>query len=524
MSRIILVLMAMVLLVGCGGKGGTESAVVETPAVEHESSFNALFSQARERYNEGDTDAAVDLLVAGLADPQYADEQSSIFRSLLELLLLENRVIDAQTNYLAMLNASPETASQTFAMIPSHLKRQEDPAGYLAWTEQMVTAPLPSNIMENAYSYYVDANVQSKMDDKMDALALTCCTRFGGAGAARIFARPVNALLDRDNYDAVGSILARLSATGDESAAHFVTSSEMTVLAARGEWDAVLTAFVAKAATLPDTGSKLALRSLCDRAMAANQSAVIDQLCEHVIRAMPAATGTRSQAVSSYMAVAVKSKHVADSVARLQKLKTLGVDSQSLGRPLNAVFYDVMGSSDLPLKQSALELVEWVLSELPADGPKAQYQALLMDGSVLINDYRRALTVLESGFRADDAMWHSMAINKVGAHLALQEGRVDDAIAMFRSFMEHVSTWTESTVDPSTGLAHTREMSLGFNAKRIGDILRDAGRAEEAAAAYAEARSYYAEALAALATDSSEYEYVKTEVATIPAPASQPAP
>ena len=115
-----------------------------------------------------------------------------------------------------------------------------------------------------------------------------------------------------------------------------------------------------------------------------------------------------------------------------------------------------------------------------------------------------------------------MARNKLGAHLAIEEGRTDDAVAMFRDFMKHVETWTDATVDPSTGIAHTREMSLGFNAKRIGNIYRDAGRAEEAAKAYAEARDYFDQAMKGTEEGSKEAAYIEKEMAELPR--REPAP
>jgi predicted negative regulator of RcsB-dependent stress response len=70
--------------------------------------------------------------------------------------------------------------------------------------------------------------------------------------------------------------------------------------------------------------------------------------------------------------------------------------------------------------------------------------------------------------------------------------------------------------DPATGVVHTREMILGRNAKRIGDIYRDmAGDAESAKAAYAEARAYYNKALASK-PDKEVVDIIQAEMATIP--------
>jgi tetratricopeptide (TPR) repeat protein len=523
MTRTIMLLMAALLISGCGKKAKVAGPDDAPPVSREDAAFSALFDAARTKYREGDTDGAIDILTEGLANPQWADNHTTIFRSLLELLLQEDRVSDAQTHYMTMLHASPETASQTFSMIPEHLKRQADGTNYLAWAEQMIHSDLPSNILERSYGYYVDANVQAGNDEALPSLAETAAQQFGGAAAVRILARPLNALIDQENYDAVSGVLVKLAAAGDPTATDFVTSTGMTLYAAKGQWASVVSTFVATAATLPDSGSRLALRTLTVRALAAREGAVVDQLCAHVLQAMPTASATRKQAVASYMEVATKAAPFDDAVVRLQQLKAWGVDSGQIGARMSSVFYDVMNHGTDASKSAVMTLAEWAMAE-SGEERTAHYQSLLMDGAVVCNDYARAMKVLKAGFRADDAAWHSMAVNKVGAHLALQEGRTDDAVKAFRKFMKHVETWGASTVDPTTGIAHSREMGLGFNAKRIAGILADAGRADEATTVYAEARAYFDTAMAAVEADSKEAAYIKGELAGIPVQAPVTAP
>ena len=64
-----------------------------------------------------------------------------------------------------------------------------------------------------------------------------------------------------------------------------------------------------------------------------------------------------------------------------------------------------------------------------------------------------------------------------------------------------------------------REMTLAFNAKRIGDILAKAGNTGDARASYERAGAYYREALETLDAESREYGHVQRELAAIPAAA-----
>ena len=75
----------------------------------------------------------------------------------------------------------------------------------------------------------------------------------------------------------------------------------------------------------------------------------------------------------------------------------------------------------------------------------------------------------------------------------------------------------DDTSDPATGVVHSREMILGRNAKRIGDILSGMQPPDtaNAAKAYAEAKDYYGKALAR-EQDPAAVELIRKEMAGVP--------
>jgi hypothetical protein len=83
--------------------------------------------------------------------------------------------------------------------------------------------------------------------------------------------------------------------------------------------------------------------------------------------------------------------------------------------------------------------------------------------------------------------------------------------------MENINSLKMLEQDPVTGIVCSKEMCLGRQAKRIGDIWTKAGDAKAAADAYAEARGFYDKALADVAADSREAQAIKAEVSEIPA-------
>ena len=133
------------------------------------------------------------------------------------------------------------------------------------------------------------------------------------------------------------------------------------------------------------------------------------------------------------------------------------------------------------------------------------------------------MSLLEKGITGHDEHWHSELKDKVGAHLALAEGRHEDAIKLFRVHMARVEVWEQPVVNPEDQTKMTKEAVLGFNEKRIGDIYSEMGsRSEDAKAAYARARGWYQMALSKLEPDSAEHATATAELALVPAAPEAP--
>jgi hypothetical protein len=104
----------------------------------------------------------------------------------------------------------------------------------------------------------------------------------------------------------------------------------------------------------------------------------------------------------------------------------------------------------------------------------------------------------------------------VRAHQALKDGRTDDAVAGFREFMAGIEKHSDDQIDPVSQMRYTKQMILGFNARRIGDILAKAGRAKEAADEYRLAGAWFKKAGAAMDKQSKEGQWIAAETAKLP--------
>jgi hypothetical protein len=132
-----------------------------------------------------------------------------------------------------------------------------------------------------------------------------------------------------------------------------------------------------------------------------------------------------------------------------------------------------------------------------------------MDGAYMLEDYARVVRILEEGIPSQDEAWHGMAVNKVKARLALQEGRKRDAVAFLRASTTFIAQVHRYAADPSTGIVHTREMRLGDTNRQMAELLDSLGDGDGARAARTEAARYYREALESMDPSSRAYQIVK---------------
>lgn len=142
----------------------------------------------------------------------------------------------------------------------------------------------------------------------------------------------------------------------------------------------------------------------------------------------------------------------------------------------------------------------------------------LLDMGFFLEKYEESLKLVEDGMLGEGHPQTAMFISKIKGHLALQKGRVDDAIANFRQFMAFIEKEASSKeMDPLDQTWVTCDMILGLNAKRIGDILTKAGRPSEAAGVYKEARGYYEKAIKEFPDEASkENAKIRRSLAEIP--------
>ena len=489
------------LVVGCGKKEPENGSATDTGITTEEKTAGTnpqttLFMKADELYAAGDTNGALSLLDTSLESAEFKEYRPRIFPALVRMMLLSGRLSEARDRMLDVYRNDPELANFSVGLIYSHYERKNDSTNALAWTETVLAIPnLPQPVRRHMREWHLLSLIEIGQDDKAVKAAASLVRSAPSDDAAGIVRHAIDILFTRKDLDLVKRILAESSQiiSSDASIQNLLLSTRMRLLAEQGEWDALRPVFLSDSQKLPDNDLAYLLRHILNASSRAKQFRLSDDLCYFIVTNSTGKELAYSLAARNWVDNAIR-ENSGDLPGRLEKLLVQKGQIKLACELYLRYFY---GLVDNPAAMAEMKDLGMRLEPLaPSDELRGAIRTIVLESCFLLEDYDSALKLLKAGIPGRDQTWHDMAIVKVEAHKALHEKRPLDAIKHFRSFMSIVSTSKESgAADPTTGVVHTREMILGFNAKRIGDIYKTIPDEAKAKAAYKEALDYYNKAL-----------------------------
>lgn len=506
-----------------------DEAPVEEEYVEAEPNpLFDLFYKVDDLLTAGDTEAATDMIIGALDDAQYAKYRTDLATVVQRFLLYTKQDTKARELFLETVRTEPETARPGFELIYSYYRNMDDPASALAWARELLEQPLPDDMKRQATGWLLNGLLDAGDEDGFFA-ELPRLNDYEPDQACAVASEMCKSAYNREKYD----LLAREIAAFREAPYGKEPAMERTILlydkltkAAQGDWSGVESDFAQVLSTLDETDLRFLLRRVLSTARQQSHADVADRLAESVLRseACKGYDNLRSIAAREWVSLGVESDP-ASLPDRAAALRALGLPANVVLSTISRHFYTIL--DNLPIVRRIIVEFDELRPLLEDDSRRNSLDSLMLDAAFVTEDYARALKVVEEGIPDRDETWHAMTRTKLGAHIALQKGDVDEAVRNFRAFMDIVAQSTETTTDPTSNVIHTPESILGFNAKRIGDIYSGAGRAEEAAKAYAEARDYYVKALARAKGESGiegeekglgeeTIEYIQKEMSAIP--------
>ncbi len=484
------------LAVGCGkSKSDNQPAVKMSPA-------DTIINAAIEKAETGDMTSAVAILERGLSELSETSDKGRVFALELSLLLNQNRLEDAEARYLTALSSETEAAlaRNTLGFIEDYLAHQPDGhSNVLAWCDRLEQTGLPDDmktaVLQNrlsaqlALGLYDDALdlVKSRGWSLSDDVARTMCAHY------------IQTALGAGRFEDAVKAIELLEGEGANRAgmAALAVASRIDLALAQGQFKPAADLLFGKADTFDDSTSANILDKIVRAALGAGKSADVDSIVEQTLTAMADRPGTRAHAARWWLIRARDTGDLDLAVDRLEKLNAMELPPGVLASGINAVSQMVLEpATSTGAVTRLLDFIAGLKPRITEETDTSILAGVQLDGSFRTEDYAGLVKVLESGVPGHDAVWHDTMINKVKAHLALKEGRTDEAVERFRGFMASIAAQKdEGYRDPVTDERVTKPMILGYNARRIGDILTAANRPADAAKAYEEAKDYYREAL-----------------------------
>lgn len=521
-------------LVGCGKPADDKSgAPAENPsapvvaadagtAVRDEAAapvdlLGKLFSSAEELYFGGQTNEAVKVLEDALGVPEYAADRRQIFSMLVRTELGAGLVDSARARMLAAYENDQELAEDACGAVFYHYSENGDLASAIAWTDEVLKIKtLTTTVRRNMREWNFLSCIAADEDERVVKLACGFVDDAPAYDAIRVLQRGADILVDRKKFDLISRILtlAGRTVTSDAGTRNFLATLRLRLNAEQGKWEEFGKNFAGAVRSFGDADLLYAMRRTLPLAVKARKFDVADAACMCVVTNGELRPMSYELAARQWVAVASKDDF-SEIPVRIGFLLNRGKQVGEVCSLFVRYAYD--GVDDAKFVSEMKPIGERLVPLAGDEDTRSAIRTVVLDFSFVLEDYDTAIKYLEAGFPGYDKNWHDMALSKVKAHKALKEGRPLDAIREFRAFMAVVQSSEEKeTSDPATGVVHTREMILGRNAKRIGDIYASIPDAASAAAAYEEARAYYKQTLDT-STDPEVVDLVKKEMSQIPA-------
>ena len=515
-----------VLLVGCGKpapkvvKPGTTAPELATAVADEpqEDPLARIFMKVDEFASQGATNEAVEAFQEGLNDPTLAEQRQPLFNGLIRFLLFNDQIDAAKARMLDAYRNDGQLAIGGLGLVYSYLMERGGATNAVGWTEEVLSlTTLPDEVRRNMREWNLLAYVSQHDDVKMLAIVDQLVKDAPAGGAIEILSRAIDTLFDQKRLESVEKVVQQMGkvVTSEVGTQNLRLLTRMRLMAAQADWGTLQAELPAAVAKLPDADLSRLLRQVLPLSRGAKDAKVGDAVCALVI----------DGAADKPQSLIVAGRQWVDNVMqtdpgalpeRLEHLQRAKLPIRQVCGLYMRYFYDVI---DMPAAVDGMKtLGNRIVPLAEDDETRNALRTMILDASFVREDYDTALGILLKGIAGRDAAWHEMAISKVRAHKALNDKKPRDAVKYFREFMATISASTdEPASDPATGLVHSKEMILGRNAKRIGDILGGMEPPDEASAkkAYGEARDYYKQALAA-EKDPEVVKLIEIELAAVP--------
>lgn len=499
-------------------EAGDTAEVLPSDFVVDDSVMYSLLSDVDQLIMEGQTNAANNLFLGAMDKEEFEKLKEPLFNTMIRYFLGTGQFEPAKEQYLNGLRTMPEIAEPGFDAIYGAYLNVGDEEGALEWARILATQDIGENLRMTADDWLVNSLYRTARYDEMVETLLAGVNKYDAAKFAPLVEMHGRRAVNDGNVSVVEKIVEAIAGSDKKDATELKnvgTVLQVYADAANSAWEKVTARMPELTSTLPDAQLLPAIRFAMTSATKAGKPDMSDAVAGALLEDSNASKvpQTRFACAREWAAVVFRpgSLGVSAYPERLEKLMQWDLPAEQLFTVFANNFYGVLADQDTTAK--TLLLGEKLLPQLTDDSLNEAMRLYMLDMCFMVEDYGRAIEILEKGFNQHDEAWHKMSITKVRAHKALLEKDYDNAVKYFREFMGVLGK--EDVVDPVTSITFSHPTIMGNNEKRIGDILTEAGKADEAAKAYAAADEWYTKALEGNKAGKETEDYIKEQRALL---------
>lgn len=544
--RWLLAALTLGLAAGCGKPRGTEaeqtaqpaqaSAATDEklpPATEPEDgqpsgfhTMEALCAEANQLASQDQMEPALAVLRHALRRDDLREFRPEfVFRGL-GLLLARQQMDRAQTFFLECAETDPTATRHAFGIIENELATNNRFADLAAWCERLANAPVAVEFLPAVADWHFKALRGEPVPDA----ARKVLERYEKLLAAPAWISLADAmartLLAENQLDAYRELLGFLESKQVDrpDLRSLCASLRLQLLLAEKQWAEAGAFFTDLAARVDDALATHLFNTLQNSLLSERQSDLADGNSRLAL-GLADKPALRQAAARTYLRTSLQRQDVTLTLARIAELRDLGFGHSAVIGWLSDAYPDAMRKGTDSDFKAMLAIGQPIFAGTLEERDRAVLAGILLDVMFRLDLFADAVAVLDSGLPGQDETWHASMKNKVLAHLALQQGRKEEALERFTKFLNESAVSFEETQDPITGDRITRDMVLALNHKRIGEIQASLGRPADAAASFTKAREFYDAALKTVDSNSDQAKRLTADRDAMPTPApSGPTP
>jgi len=480
--------------------------------------FEKIMMTTDQLQQEGKTADAISTLEGALANKALSEYKTPFFRRLLSVELVADKVSTAQARYQDMQRMDPATAHQCLGLIEDHLFAQQQFAALGEWVASLLKDETDEGTV-TALARWQFRAARGQGTGNAAVLVLTPLkTRLNPVVWRGLAGEFGTALIQGNAADEAGLLIAFLNSqeATDPEIGPLRISLQISLWVARQEWTPAAEFVKGLAPKTADAAFNGYFVQLAEPLRHAQQNEPLVALCKWAIYELKDKPVTRETAAQTYLHNAEDGEQVTLALDRIIELKTAGFDALHVARWMDDIYSLSMKKGEPENFKTLLDLGEEVLPHLADSREQANVAGIILDVAFRLDRFEPALKVVEGGVSGQDKLWHETMINKIKAHIDVQQGRPLEAAQRFIKYLNESVSKMEPAIDPITGELITREMVQGLNAKRIADLMKKGGNDKDAAVYYSKSREYYTQALKSIDPNSPRVQKIQAELAAIP--------